>query len=72
MEQNSEHLDVNEAIAIVKLDDGTMGWVASYGAHFSTIVYEESGGHQYQMIVPNEDFEIVGYIGIEREIDDEL
>lgn len=71
MEPNSDHFE-EDAMAIVRLEDGTVGWIWSYGAHFSTIVYEEWGGYRHKIVVPNEDFDIIGYIGVERETNDEL
>jgi hypothetical protein len=51
---------------IVKLDDGIIGVIIHYGAHVSTVAYSE-GGHGFEIIVPNEDFEILDYISFRYE-----
>lgn len=52
-----------DKIAIVELEDGTRGVAKRLGAHSATIAYNEDG-HHYEVVVPNEDFDIVGYVNI--------
>lgn len=57
---------MNERYPIAKmLDGGGIGIVRSLGTHFSTIEFDE-GGHHWQIIVENDEFDIIGYIGIGR------
>jgi hypothetical protein len=60
-----DELDPNNT-PVVRLEDGTMGVVLSLGAHSSLVVYE-SGGYEYEVYMPNEDFEIVDYIAFDYE-----
>lgn len=56
-----------EHIALAQLPDGRVGIVKSMGAFYSTIIVEEDIGHEFDLVVPNEDYEILGYIKVERE-----
>lgn len=53
----------SERYPIAKLIDGRgLGVVVSLGVHFSTIEFDEAG-HRWTIVVENDEFEIVDYIG---------
>lgn len=51
---------------VVLLENGVIGIVRSLGAHVSVVAYQE-GGVEYEVYIPNEDFEIIGYIALSHE-----
>lgn len=66
MDLTTETFDDDGHIPLAQLEDGRVGIVKNLGAHYSTITVEEDFGHEFDVILPNEDFEILGYIKVER------
>jgi hypothetical protein len=51
---------------LVELEDGQVGWLVSLGVHVSRIEYE-SDGHVFNVLVPNEDYEVLQTIEFDYE-----
>lgn len=49
------------------IDGRGIGIIRSLGTHFSTIEFD-SGGHHWKIIVENDEFEIIGYLTLGREL----